>query len=1241
MIHQTLLDKKPDRYLKVEVIVITRDREKSLRRLLKSLVLQTVKPVRVLIIDNGSDIDQCKKVVREFSGLLKLKLIRELKIGIAHARNRGLVESEGEIIAFIDDDCEADVNWVEKIINSHDKHPEAVAIQGKVESYPKSGILATIFEVVYNSWLHNNTVLKHYLNVLDTKNISFKKLKLKKMNVRFDPFFKRGSDVDFAQQVLSRKQKIFFENQVLVYHWERSNLISFFRQRLIAGRTQVILETKWPRLKQAFVRPKNTNFLVKNIGKNLTFPKRLLAKTIYRFYAPLFRKSYENFRNESALLDLSPVYQGEGRVSVGVITRNRPDLLKSCLFSLFRQSLKPSEVIVVDGSDNKKSKDVVSLFSKKLNIVYIVQRKRGISNARNLVLKNASEKIVGFVDDDCEADVDWVEEMVKAHKKHPDAWLIQGSCLVSPFKGLTSYIYQNDYNKWVNDNFRSENQLIKADVENSSFKIGFLRRKKLFFDEDKKFYYSDDVDLSYQIVLNGGRMYYEPAAVVHVNRRGMLGLLIQRVRKGHSGALVDIKWGVVKSDQTLVLKGISYKLRKIRGRPDFNLPRLNRLEIVLRSLIDFWYDRLFKLSYHYYRSKFDLNVSRLEDNFLTNKHVPDTKKLTLSVMIITKNRPEKLMNLLRSLTEQTQVPESIILIDSSGKKITELLRKFDQLPIMYLYEPHEGYSTARNRALKVCNTDLLATVDDDAEVPANWVENIVGAHQNFPNATAIQGRIISRPENSLIAIVEQLHMDKWFLKSLEIDGRFNTISTKNVSFKVRDLKRNKIRFNETKFFNRYGGEDVELASQILSKSLTIRYSAAIYLYHNERSSLLNYLAQRKRKGAAGTLISGYWGWLPQRKFYSFCPWALEPIVLPLKLLTPLKVFIYYLPLLPVYYLAEVAYILGRRMLDNDLEYFHYLRARGQKKSSYRKLPTVTLGVIIDNKQNLKHFLNRISNQTIVPDKIHFYMNENDKPVGGLMPPPGNKIDIRVFRSDKSITAKINQLIKLADTEVLCVLSSDRLPFPEWLETLVTAHTEHTGISIIQGLTIFNPGFFKTGLVKHFNWQTLIRNSMLESREKYWKWIDGEEDLQIGLNYIDINNFSMRLKGSGNDKAYFSSVENEHVSGVLFADKVKKIGSPVTMNVSSPVVYVKKFSFSEMLISGFNIGIGVQIAKVNYIPSQRYLVSANVLKKLLAFMYFAYRRRSYWQLPILSVLYLIYLASFYAGFLFSRQGKKAV
>jgi GT2 family glycosyltransferase len=107
---------------------------------------------------------------------------------------------------------------------------------------------------------------------------------------------------------------------------------------------------------------------------------------------------------------------GEQSISVVVCTRDRPETLADCLASLKRMdSFQLREVIVVD---NAPSSDATRRCFEEMVVDderfrYVLEPKKGLSNARNKGLACASGTWVAFTDDDVVVDPKWLSGIAR------------------------------------------------------------------------------------------------------------------------------------------------------------------------------------------------------------------------------------------------------------------------------------------------------------------------------------------------------------------------------------------------------------------------------------------------------------------------------------------------------------------------------------------------------------------------------------------------------------------------------------------------------------------------------------------------------------------------------------------------------------------------------------------------------------------------------------------------------------
>ncbi|MGH2905869.1 MAG: glycosyltransferase family 2 protein [Solirubrobacterales bacterium] len=108
----------------VSVVVCTRDRAKSLARALRSILAVEYENFEVVLVDNAPATAATRSVVDEFADP-RVRYVLEPIAGLSRARNRGLSEVRGEIVAFTDDDVEVDSYWLRGLLHGF-AHTEKV-----------------------------------------------------------------------------------------------------------------------------------------------------------------------------------------------------------------------------------------------------------------------------------------------------------------------------------------------------------------------------------------------------------------------------------------------------------------------------------------------------------------------------------------------------------------------------------------------------------------------------------------------------------------------------------------------------------------------------------------------------------------------------------------------------------------------------------------------------------------------------------------------------------------------------------------------------------------------------------------------------------------------------------------------------------------------------------------------------------------------------------------------------------
>lgn len=146
---------------KYSLIIATLHRPVDLEKALSSFCVQTYKDFEVIIVDQSTD-SETQRVVESFKDRLQIVYAKSTRLGLSYNRNIGINNASGEILSFPDDDCEYDVNTLEKIdelfitgnydIISCDQQDRnsgkrILKVPGKAKLLTKENILYTVISI--------------------------------------------------------------------------------------------------------------------------------------------------------------------------------------------------------------------------------------------------------------------------------------------------------------------------------------------------------------------------------------------------------------------------------------------------------------------------------------------------------------------------------------------------------------------------------------------------------------------------------------------------------------------------------------------------------------------------------------------------------------------------------------------------------------------------------------------------------------------------------------------------------------------------------------------------------------------------------------------------------------------------------------------------------------------------------------------------------------------------------------
>lgn len=193
------------------------------------------------------------------------------------------------------------------------------------------------------------------------------------------------------------------------------------------------------------------------------------------------------------------------RVSIVIPVYNRASLIGSVIEALLDQAYRPFEIIIVDDGSTDNTERIVSSYQVK----YIYQENRGPAAARNRGFRESGGDIIAFIDSDCIARKDWLENLIKGFDS-PEVGAVAGSYDIANPESLLSRLIHEEI-KWRHSGFK---RYIRAF---GSYNVAI--RREVFekvggFDETYRTASGEDNDLSYRILKAGYKIRFMPDALV-------------------------------------------------------------------------------------------------------------------------------------------------------------------------------------------------------------------------------------------------------------------------------------------------------------------------------------------------------------------------------------------------------------------------------------------------------------------------------------------------------------------------------------------------------------------------------------------------------------------------------------------------------------------------------------------------------------------------------------------------------
>ena len=119
--------------------------------------------------------------------------------------------------------------------------------------------------------------------------------------------------------------------------------------------------------------------------------------------------------------------------------------------------------------------------------------------------------------------------------------------------------------------------------------------------------------------------------------------------------------------------------------------------------------------------------------------------INISAVIPTRNRPDRMIDVLSTLQKQILLPSEIIIVDSSDDSSYRhsLINKFSSLPITWISSA-PSVCIQRNAGINRASSEWILLCDDDIELEANYLQTLVKHIASNPDCGALAGRLLQK-----------------------------------------------------------------------------------------------------------------------------------------------------------------------------------------------------------------------------------------------------------------------------------------------------------------------------------------------------------------------------------------------------------------------------------------------------------------------------------------------------------------
>jgi GT2 family glycosyltransferase len=187
----------------------------------------------VIVVDDGSG-RSMEPVVAPFQNRPFVKLLTQANAGPAAARNRGAAHANGDLLAFTDDDCAPDRNWLQALAARFEKGP-GHAVGGKTINTLPDNLFSTVSQIIIDAAYAHYNAMPDRARFFASNNLAMPSRLFSELG-GFDPTFRTSEDRDLCDRWVHHGYPMVYAPEALVRHTHPLALRTFLSQHFHYGR---------------------------------------------------------------------------------------------------------------------------------------------------------------------------------------------------------------------------------------------------------------------------------------------------------------------------------------------------------------------------------------------------------------------------------------------------------------------------------------------------------------------------------------------------------------------------------------------------------------------------------------------------------------------------------------------------------------------------------------------------------------------------------------------------------------------------------------------------------------------------------------------------------------------------------------------------------------------------------------------------------------------------------------------